>query len=174
MLSAEQTDRFWGHVDIGGPEKCWDWQMSLRKGYGNVSLKINGVQKKWGAHRIAWTLTHGKIPEGLCVCHHCDNPVCCNPKHLFLGTVQDNTDDKIRKGRQGPYGQLGELNAFSKLTTEQVRQIKFTRRDLTAGQLIKTVGLPCSENNVRDIRRGVTWAHIIPQILDGGWAATAR
>jgi hypothetical protein len=68
----------------------------LRHGYGSF-----GVSKKKStqAHRFSWYLTNGEIPDGIYVCHKCDNPPCCNPKHLFLGTAKDNADDMRAKGR---------------------------------------------------------------------------
>jgi hypothetical protein len=72
------------------------------------------------AHRMAWELTHGPIPPGLFVCHHCDNPPCCNPVHLFLGTNADNVDDKVKKYRQA----VGENHGRAKLTNSDVVEIK--------------------------------------------------
>lgn len=89
-------NNFWAYVDRGGPDVCWVWKGSkLPSGYGRVSWQ----GKTTYAHRVAHLLAHGAIPAGMCVCHHCDNPPCCNPSHLWLGTQQDNMADRDRKGR---------------------------------------------------------------------------
>jgi hypothetical protein len=85
-------EEFWEWVDIRGDDDCWEWKRSrFPDGYGQVNHTV--------AHRIAWEMTNGPIPEGLWVLHKCDNPPCCNPNHLFLGTVKDNVHDAMRKGR---------------------------------------------------------------------------
>ena len=92
----EEPERFWSKVEVCEPDKCWEWQAcSVQCGYGLFRINC----KLWQAHRVAWTLTFGPIPKGLLVCHHCDNPSCCNPYHLFLGTQADNIQDAVRKGR---------------------------------------------------------------------------
>ena len=90
--------RFWKSVDrTGGPDACWPWTGAkrTRKGYGSAWDGERSVS----AHRLAYQLANGDTGDGLLVCHECDNPPCCNPKHLFEGTVTDNSDDKVRKGR---------------------------------------------------------------------------
>lgn len=94
---------FWSHVDIQGANECWPWKnVRTRQGYG--TKKVSG---KWVySHRMAYEYAFGPIPDGLLVCHKCDNPPCCNPNHLFLGTGRDNVRDAISKGRwwhQKPY-----------------------------------------------------------------------
>lgn len=90
--------RFWGKVDKSGD--CWLWTGGLIRGYGQFNIgRFDGKQKTVYAHRYAWTIMNGPIPDDLQVCHRCDVPLCCNPNHLFLGTVQDNLDDARRKGR---------------------------------------------------------------------------
>lgn len=90
-------DRFWSKVAIVDDEtSCWEWQAGkLKYGYGRVRVG----DKNQLTHRIAWSLIYGEIPEGICVLHHCDNPPCCNPKHLFLGSIADNNADCVAKGR---------------------------------------------------------------------------
>ncbi|MGJ0510229.1 MAG: HNH endonuclease signature motif containing protein [Methylocystis sp.] len=89
--------RFWEKVIRG--DGCWEWTAAKSvRGYGTFGLRKG---KMVPAHRMSWELTYGKIPDGLIVCHHCDNPECVRPDHLFLGTYSDNTQDMIRKGRGG-------------------------------------------------------------------------
>lgn len=87
-------ERFWSKVSKG--DGCWEWQAGrLPTGYGRFSDK--GVEYK--AHRFSWALAHGAIPEGMLICHRCDNPRCVRPDHLFLGTNSDNQRDMVNKNR---------------------------------------------------------------------------
>lgn len=94
-MYTEQMDRFWNKVKK--TDNCWFWTAgTFDDGYGKFKFE----KKNRKAHRISWLLTNGDIPEGMLVCHHCDNPLCVKPSHLFLGTPKDNTQDMIKKGRQ--------------------------------------------------------------------------
>jgi hypothetical protein len=90
-------DLFWFYVDkSGGPDACWPWSMYTDpSGYGRVR---DGDVSEY-THRVAWEFTNGPIPRGMYICHHCDNPPCCNPAHLFMGTPADNARDRDAKGR---------------------------------------------------------------------------
>lgn len=92
------AERLWARVDkSGGDDACWPWSGSRhRAGHGQIGVGGNRLAY---AHRVAWELTNGPIAEGLCVCHKCDNPPCCNPAHMFLGTRAQNLDDMWNKRR---------------------------------------------------------------------------
>jgi hypothetical protein len=89
----------WSKVNVAGPADCWPWlgRRRIIGGYGQLVVDGRPVL----AHRLAWTLANGPIPTGLFVCHSCDNPPCCNPRHLWVGTNADNVRDAMRKGRLG-------------------------------------------------------------------------
>lgn len=108
---------FWEKVKKGNGDECWEWLACKDpKGYGLI--KLNG--RNQFAHRIAWILTYGEIPDGLFALHKCDNPPCVRPDHIFLGTQADNRRDCVEKGRQIH----GEMNWNAKLTKDQVMEIR--------------------------------------------------
>lgn len=100
-LIEEIQDRFWTKIKKGADDECWECQrpnLLPNGGVGYGTIKRKG--KQYPLHRVSWVIHFGEIPDGLLVCHTCDNPPCCNPAHLFLGTHKDNADDKVSKGRQ--------------------------------------------------------------------------
>ena len=118
MPKKSVEGRFWEKVDIRGEDDCWNWLASVNKGgYGRFGF--NGKQQK--AHRVSWMLHNGDIPEGMHVLHICiANRRCVNPDHLYLGTDQDNMDDKVNQGRVPK----GEAHYKAKLTDEEVIEIR--------------------------------------------------
>lgn len=97
MQREKREQRFWSRVKKGAKDECWEWQGPTQKTFGYGWTWFDGSARN--THRVAWILTHGPIAAGLCVCHRCDNPKCCNPAHLFLGTKGENTLDMVAKGR---------------------------------------------------------------------------
>lgn len=99
-VADQARDRFWSSVEMRAPDECWPWlRFKNDKGYGITKVTINKRRYNSKTQRLAWLLTFGDIPDGLHVLHTCDNPPCCNPAHLFLGTNGDNMRDKVEKGR---------------------------------------------------------------------------
>lgn len=123
MPKRPLAERFWRKVDKSG--ECWVWTGCRHvAGYG----RFNTQDAQWSgvvyAHRMAWELTHGPIPPGLHVLHRCDNPPCCNPEHLWLGTNADNHADKVQKGRL-----VNPLTDALKLKTHCPRGHEFDERN---------------------------------------------
>lgn len=130
---------------------CWEWT-AYRKPDGYGRFNFNG--RMCLAHRAAWLLLKGPIPDKLLVLHSCDNRRCVNPDHLFLGTQKDNMDDMLRKDR-GVFVR-GERIGTAKLTAEAVREIRTSPK--TGGQLAREYGL--SKTAVNNVRAGKTWTHV--------------
>ena len=125
-----KPERFWSKIDVSTPDACWEWKAGKSPmGYGRYRLPERAVF----AHRYAYELVHGPIPDGLFACHRCDNPGCVNPAHIFLGTHDDNMRDMVSKGRHT----AGDKNASRKVSAIEVTQIR-ARRD--AGETLKAIG----------------------------------
>lgn len=140
--------------DSGGPHACWPWTGMIGKwGYGTINIR----GKSWRAHRLAWHVHKGiPVPDQLFVCHHCDNPACVNPDHLFLDTHRGNMTNMRLKGRQHGSEMLGESNGQAKLDAEKVLQILKDQR--TQKQIADEFGI--HQSNVYLIKSGKGWNHV--------------
>jgi hypothetical protein len=143
-------------------EGCWGWKGSLTKqGYPVMSCR-----KEIGSdrgHRASWIIHKGVIPPGMYICHSCDNPICTNPDHLWVGTYQQNQDDKMKKGRhrwEPPPIKKGEENASSKLKTEDVIKIKTMIKE---GYSLAFIGKQFNvhRKTIGRIKNGTHWNHVI-------------
>lgn len=133
---------------------CWEWSGHLApNGYGRITVTPHPRQQVESVHRVSWNIHHGDIPKGLCVLHKCDNKKCFNPEHLFLGTHQDNMDDKVKKGRQS------RATGNAKLSSFQVLQIReFLSMKIPMLQISKRMGI--GEWSVAAIRDGLTYRSV--------------
>jgi hypothetical protein len=142
----------WERVDVRGPDECWPWTAGRNhQGYGRMRVFYRAI----AAHRLAFMVSTGSDPGDLAVLHTCDNPPCCNPAHLFLGTLADNNRDRAAKGRSC----RGEEQKDAKLTADAVRAIRARSRAGEQGKdLAADFGV--SRSAISLILRGRTWRHV--------------
>jgi hypothetical protein len=162
------AERFWAKVNKDGPVPphrrelgpCWVWTAcGTRHGYGFITT--DGGSDQLQTHRFSWELAFGPIPDNKHVLHHCDNPCCVNPEHLFLGTPKDNMADCVSKGRRAK-ALRGEDNPKAKLSPKQVLEIRgrFASGALTKKRLASEYGV--SAGLVSDIILRKCWKHLGP------------
>jgi hypothetical protein len=170
-LSPEQVVRFWARLDRESAAGCWLWTGSVGpRGYGQVYLAKRIYAR---AHRLAYALANGEVPDGLVICHSCDRPLCCNPDHLVAATQMENVADMVRKGRHvgGPnapglpprskQGRVrGERAPKAKLSAEQVKAIRtrYAAGGVTQVQLAAEYGI--NRNALQMILYRQSWAHV--------------
>jgi hypothetical protein len=155
--SPQDVERFLGKIQKGSDNECWEWVCNKRGGYGRFRIE----DKLYTATRLMWRLTHGTDPAGQLVCHTCDNPACCNPSHLFLGSDAENNADKEQKAR-GKHP-VGEANGLSKLSEEDVIAI-YTSTG-THRSVANQYGV--TGENIAAIRKGKTWTHVTDKLNMG-------
>jgi hypothetical protein len=144
--------RFWSKVDKQGKDECWNW-LAPRTYYGYGQVNYEG--RPHIASRMSWRIHNGEIPSELCVLHHCDNRICVNPDHLFLGTRTDNMVDKCQKGRHPK----GEDAWNCKLTEDAVRVIRiYVECGMSHTEMARHLGL--SRTTIRDAVSGKNWSHV--------------
>lgn len=146
-LSPIQLARFWSRIRPAPDFHCWEWQgQKTPNGYGRFGGKM--------AHRLAHELVNGPIPSGSVVRHKCDNPPCCNPRHLVAGTQAQNMQDMAKRGRH----LAGQKNSRAKLTEDQALEILRNPERLGVRQLASKMGV--SPSTVSLVRSGKRWAHL--------------
>jgi hypothetical protein len=159
------SEKFWGKVIDVGSEGCWEWIGSI-VAFGYGSSWNPRLERSQPAHRVAWELTHGPIPDGIEVRHRCDNPPCVNPDHLELGTHAENMADMYQRNRAA----LGERLPQSKLTEPEVRAVR--RIHATGGFTNAQIAewFDVSATAIWYVVNGKTWKHLLP-VLEQAAAA---
>lgn len=167
-INIKQSDieRFWSHVDKKSESECWVWKKSLcQRGYGK--FQVGGKTIK--ANRFSMVASGIEIPENMCACHSCDNPPCCNPNHLWVGSSADNQRDRAAKGRSSkgernpskthPELFRGENNHAHQLTSEAV---SWLRENPPTGKNMNSEALKysVSPSALRAAIVGSTWRHL--------------
>ena len=145
------VEKFWLRVDRRGADECWPWTGAYhgKRAYGSFYF---GRRERVAAHRFAFQLANGPIPDGMCVCHRCDVRGCVNPAHLFLGTDADNKRDMFEKGRVPS----GERHWRSRLTTSAVEEI----RSSSEPNHVLAIRFGVCRSTVSMARRGKRWQGI--------------
>ena len=166
ILPRLDADYFWAKVEVSGPEECWLWTGERRLGYGILGRpRVHRIY----AHRASWVLANQQeIPAGMCVCHRCDNPLCINPAHLFLGTPSDNAKDMWNKGRGRAFpgadaysrARKGEDHPMAILSEADVKEIRRLSKEegLKPKQLAAMFGV--SQVTAWNIVTNRSWKHV--------------
>ncbi len=153
------ADRFWEKVAVGAPSECWLWTGATHpSGYGDIWAGKGKVKR---AHRVAFELANGGIPDGLHVCHSCDTRLCCNPSHLWLGTNAENIADRDAKDRHARLS--GERHPCAKLTTAQVVAVFYEEGSYSAIGRKYSVD-PATISNIKNRRN---WATVTQGLIHG-------
>jgi hypothetical protein len=158
QLDQSSTERrFWAKVDKSAQNGCWLWTAAV---YGKLSYGLFTFEgRSQPAHRVAWKLFIGPIPDGLKVCHNCpggDNPACVNPAHMFLGTQKDNIQDAVKKGRWNSNPRIGEAHHNHKLTEQDIPVIReLNMQGVSKSELGRRYGV--SSNTIGSICRRKMW-----------------
>lgn len=154
MINQTVLQRFMANTVVPlDPDGCWNWTGSkmAKSDYGRFGIKYD----RYLAHRASWMLMNGHLPKNLCVLHKCDNQRCVNPRHLFLGTHQDNIADKVSKNRQ----HKGERSSLSKLTADDVRAIRnMAANGFIAQRIAEHFGI--ARSTAQRIIKREDWKHI--------------
>jgi hypothetical protein len=149
-LTKRVLDRFWSKVDKRSSVECWEWKACRYKRQGHGQFCLPGGERVY-AHRVAYTTTFGEIPVGAMICHKCNNPSCVNPGHLYAGDQFDNMADARRAGTLA----VKEKNGQSKLTEEQVREIKNLKGVESQDSIAYHYGV--NQSTIQRIMSGKTW-----------------
>lgn len=169
-LKSKAIRRFFSGIKKNSITGCWEWSRTKNNfGYGMMGVSTDAIL----VHRYSWMHHYGEIPDGLIVCHKCDNPSCANPEHLFLGTHKDNVHDKISKGRDNYRRKTlrakrvpkvkepskARSRSDTKLTPGQVKEIKFLLRGgVKQAHVAKKFSV--SRTTILFIKQGKMWRHI--------------
>lgn len=148
--------RLWTRIEKSS--SCWVWQGALNStGYGVIGVRKHGHYQQYRVHRVVYELLVAVVPDDLILCHTCDNPRCCNPDHLFLGTHRDNAVDRQSKGRGSKL--RGSQNPSAKLSEDKVRDIRrLWAAGATNAQLAVAYGV--SWGLIRKIVQRFLWRHV--------------
>lgn len=159
QFTDSERNRFWKYVTKLGDDECWPWTGHLNhNGYGILYAQERDMR----VHRISYLIHVGEIPTGLWVLHNCDNRKCCNPKHLYTGTAQDNTDDMLTRGRSRH--PKGSAHQCAKMDEAQVEHIKRLLADgIPTGEVGELFGL--RRSYVYQIASGQKWKHVSPELM---------
>ncbi len=147
--------RFYEYVAVGKPDECWEWLGGTAAGYG--VFRFHGHQIT--ASRFAFWITTGHHPGELLVCHSCDNSLCVNPNHLWLGTCRENKQDASEKGRLVSCMRRGEMHPNAKLSTDEVLEIR-TKQAVGISRSQLAIEYNVSQVTIDNIISRRSWKHV--------------